>query len=182
MATPSAMGPDPAMAVEGVVVAGRQPLQRERGGRTLGQHDEPLRRRLGADQDKPAPVAAAGADHGHQPARVLVVSGARRRLYPAGPGLPVRDQLAWVVVAGVKGEYLVPQRLQHDRYAGQAASLREDVGRLGALDAEPGEGLVHLLGGPQLGELGVHDELSHRLSHGREAHLATKRDERQLDC
>ena len=71
------------------------------------------------------------------------------------------------------------QVLQHHRAARHPGGLAHDLGRLGALDRQLGEGLVDLLGGPQLGELGVDDARVDGLGDRDEPGLAVQRHERQ---
>jgi hypothetical protein len=62
---------------------------------------------------------------------------------------------------------------------GQPLGRGQDLGRAGLGDAQLGEGVVHALCRPELGQLLVDEAFADRLGHGGEAHLAPQRHQRE---
>jgi hypothetical protein len=91
--------------------------------------------------------------------------------------LPALEHGREVVAGGVDGEHLVREVLENDGPPRHPCDLTHDLGRGSALDGQLGEGRVHLVGRPQLGELGVDDARVHLLGHGCEGHLSGELDE-----
>ena len=123
---------------------------------------------------------AARADHRDAPSRCARRSRCARSSRPPRERASHPSSRSAASRAGrVVREHLVREVLQHDGAAGHPGRLPHDLGRLGALDRQLGEGLVHLGGRAQLGELGVDDPGVHRLGDRDEPGLAVQRDERE---
>jgi hypothetical protein len=166
-----------ALPFEALAVALDEPAQRQRRGAPLEEHDVARRGRLVADEDEPAPVVAAGTDHGHEPGRPRAVPGAVGDLDRPRPCLPAREQVGRVATRRVVRQDLVGEVLEDDGLPGHPGRLPDDLARVGPLDGQLGEGLVDLLGRPELGELRVDDPGVDGLGDGDEPGLAVERDE-----
>ncbi len=172
------------LPLQGLPVAHHQPVERQRGRAALQQHGVRVGLALGQwagllDQDEPAPVLAAGADDGDQPAAARVVPGTAVRPHPARAALPVLQHLGLRAPGGVVGQHLVGQVLQDDRRARHPGHLADHLRWLGALHHQLVEHLVDGLGDAQLLQLGVDHQGVHGLGDGDEAQLAAERDQRQ---
>ena len=110
---------------------------------------------------------------GHGPASGLSLERAR-------PGLPSVEQGLRGRAGRVECQHLVTEVLQDDWRVGHPGRLAHDRLRLGTLDGQLGEGAVHLVGHPQLGELGADDQGMDRLGHLDERRLPAELDDRQL--
>jgi hypothetical protein len=167
------------LALQALGVTVEEAAQRECGGRPLDEHDVARRGNRGADDDEAAPVLAARADRGDQPARGLVEGRALLGAYRAGARLPAGEQIGRVGARGVGGEDLVGQVLQHDRASGERGHLTDHLARRSPLHRQLGEDLVQLLRGPQLGHLVFQDLRVDGLGHVDEDRLPAEGDHRE---
>ena len=129
------------------------PAELERLGGPLEHHRQPVLGGAGGRDDQPSPAGAAAAHRGGQPALGAGEPGGLERRGAAGPRLPVGEQAGGGPADGLEREDVAGEVLQHHRGAAQRGRGRHDRRGVGVLQAEPGEGLVHLAGELDLGVL-----------------------------
>jgi phosphomannomutase len=152
-----------------------EPSQRERAGATF-QHGGQVRDGPGIQHHQPAPVLAAGADHGDQRPLARDVGGGPVGDDPAGTPLPAVDQ----VRGGRRvGDELMGQGLQHHRAAGQAGDLRDNLLGRRPGHRQTGEDLVDPFGCLKLPHPRVDDEGVRRLGDPHKRRLALEHGQRQ---
>ena len=135
-----------------------------------------------------APMTSRPQSRSGRPSRVtsqpLLASHAVRAGRPdvARAAFPVVEEAAVVGRVGRTRDVVddpVLRALEDHGRPGEPLRGGQDLGRAGLGDAQLGEGVVHALGLPQLGELLVDQPLADGLRDGREPDLPAQRDQRQ---